>query len=174
MPYVAVIIPAFNEEQAIVKVLAAIPKHLNPIIIVVNNNSTDKTEKVALEAGATVVTELKQGYGYACLAGIDYIAQNALPIDIIVFLDADYSDYPEEMTMLIAPILANEADLVIGSRNLKPLPAGAMNIVQRFGNWLATRLIKFFYKTAFTDLGPFRAIEYSKLLQLKMKDTTYG
>ncbi len=172
---IAVIIPAHNEEKAIVKVLAEIPQVLNPIVIVVDNNSNDQTAQVAAQNGAIVLTEPKQGYGYACLKGIDYLQKQAnLKIDIVVFLDGDYSDYPAKMIDLIQPIIDHQADLVIGSRALGRQETGAMTIPQRFGNWLATRLIYFFYKKRFTDLGPFRAIGYKALLSLDMQDKTYG
>jgi len=172
---IAVIIPAHNEEEAIVKVLAEIPQGLNPTVIVVDNNSNDKTAQVAAQNGAIVLTETQQGYGYACLKGIDYLQKHSdLKTDIVVFLDGDYSDYPEKMVDLIQPIVDNQAHLVIGSRALGQQEKGAMTLPQRFGNWLATRLIYFFYKKRFTDLGPFRAIDYNSLLGLNMQDKTYG
>lgn len=169
---IKVIIPAFNEAEAIAKVIAEIPQDLVSEIIVVNNNSRDETSKVAKAAGATVLNEHRQGYGYACLAGLEYIKQ--YPCDIVVFLDADYSDYPEEMHRVVAPIQHNNFDFVIGSRALGIKESGSMTPQQIFGNWLATRLIKLFFGTVYTDLGPFRAIKYDKLMQLNMVDTTYG
>jgi glycosyltransferase involved in cell wall biosynthesis len=171
---VRVIIPAFNEQNGVGLVVNEIPKQLVAEIIVVNNNSNDKTSEVAQAAGATVLDEPKAGYGRACLKGMDYLTKIQGRTDIVVFLDADHSDYPEEMTMLIQPILDDEADLVIGSRALGNKERGSMTPQQIFGNWLATRLLKLFYNITFTDLGPFRAIRYDKLLALNMQDKTYG
>lgn len=171
---IRVIIPAFNEENGVGQVVNEIPKQLVTEIIVVNNNSNDKTSEVAQAAGATVLDEPKAGYGRACLKGVDYLTKIQDKTDIVVFLDADHSDYPEEMTMLIQPILDDNADLVIGSRALGNKERGSMTPQQIFGNWLATRLLKLFYNVTFTDLGPFRAIRYDKLLALNMQDKTYG
>ena len=151
-----------------------IPKHLIRDIIVCNNGSTDQTAQVAAAAGATVVNQPKKGYGNACLKGMEYIAQKTIKPDIIVFLDADYSDHPEEMTLIIAPITEGVADLVIGSRALGARESGSMTPQQVFGNWLATRLIQLFFNTSFTDLGPFRAIRYDKLLDINMIDKNFG
>ncbi|MEM7371693.1 MAG: glycosyltransferase family 2 protein [Bacteroidota bacterium] len=175
-PRIHVIIPAFNEAESIQKVLADIPDGLAEEVIVASNGSTDATEDNARLAGATVVREERKGYGYACLKGMAHIAakpQDEHP-DIVVFLDGDYSDYPEEMTDLIQPIVENGADMVIGSRALGDRESGAMQPQQIFGNWLATTLIRWLYKVEFTDLGPFRAIRYDKLLQIDMQDTTFG
>lgn len=173
MATIKVIIPAYNEEDAIVNVINEIPKEVSEIIVV-NNNSTDQTAKVAQEAGATVLKELQRGYGFACLKGLDYIAhQNEKP-DIIVFLDGDYSDYPEELTNIVAPILNQDIDLVIGARTKKLRESGSMTPQQVFGNWLACSLMKLFFSAKFTDLGPFRAIKYKALLDLNMEDKTYG
>jgi len=169
-----VVIPAFNEENAINRVLQDIPADLVREVIVCNNASTDQTAEVARANGATLVHQPIRGYGNACLKGLEYIAQNPTPPDIVVFLDADYSDYPEEMYQLVAPILNNEMDLVIGSRALGEMESGSMTPQQVFGNWLATNLIRFFYKYEFTDLGPFRAIRYDQLLAIDMQDKTYG
>lgn len=174
MTKIIVIIPAFNEEQSIKNVVDDIPKHIVQEIIVVNNNSTDATEKVAKNAGATVLLEPNMGYGYACLKGMDYIAKNNINPDIIVFLDGDYSDYPEQITEIIQPILENDIDLVIGSRNNSQRAKNSMTPQQVFGNWLATFLMKLLFKANFTDLGPFRAIKYNRLLALNMTDKTYG
>ncbi|GCC52144.1 glycosyltransferase family 2 protein [Chryseotalea sanaruensis] len=171
---VRVIIPAFNEENGVGQVVNEIPKQLVTEVIVVNNNSNDKTSEVAQAAGATVLDEPKAGYGRACLKGMDYLKKIDGKTDIVVFLDADHSDYPEEMAMLIQPILDDRADLVIGSRALGNKERGSMTPQQIFGNWLATRLLKLFYNVTFTDLGPFRAIRYDKLLALNMQDKTYG
>ena len=171
---VRVIIPAYNEENGVGKVIAAIPKHLVSEVIVVNNASTDNTIQVASNAGATVLHEPVPGYGRACLKGIEYVRAAASKTDIVVFIDADHSDYPEEIELLIQPILNQEADLVIGSRALGVKEKGSMTLPQVFGNWLATRLLKLFYGVAFTDLGPFRAITFSRLVELDMQDKTFG
>ena len=171
-----VIIPAFNEEQSIARVLAEIPAGLVREVIVVDNNSRDQTGPVAQAAGATVLREPRPGYGHACLAGMAHCFARPLPeqADIIVFLDGDYSDYPADMTALVQPILRDEADLVIGSRALGEREAGSMLPQQIFGNWLATTLLHRFYGTRFTDLGPFRAIRREALQRIGMQDTTYG
>ncbi len=169
---IAVIIPAFNEEKSIAKVIEAIPKNLVQYIIVVNNNSTDETVTVAKAAGAIVLTENRKGYGWACLKGMDYLKN--LSIDIVVFLDGDFSDFPEEIALLISPITNQNMDMVIGSRVLGNREKGSLLPQQRFGNWLATKLIRIFYGAKFTDLGPFRAIRYNRLMELKMADKTYG
>jgi glycosyltransferase involved in cell wall biosynthesis len=171
---VKVIIPAFNEENGVGQVIAEIPRHLVNEIIVVNNASTDKTGHVASAAGATVLHEPVSGYGRACLKGLAYLKTSETKPDIVVFLDADHSDYPEELEQLINPILKGGADLVIGSRALGNKEKGAMTPQQIFGNWLATRLLKLFYGVSFTDLGPFRAITYTRLIELDMQDKTFG
>ncbi len=170
---VKVIIPAYNEENAIAKVIQDIPPIVDQIIVV-NNNSTDNTYNVAKTAGATVINELKRGYGYACLRGMSYISSQETKPDIIVFLDGDYSDYPQQLSQLIAPIIEKDIDLVIGARVKALREKGAMTYPQKFGNWLATFLMKLFFGARFTDLGPFRAIKYHKLLALHMEDKTYG
>jgi glycosyltransferase involved in cell wall biosynthesis len=173
-PIIDVIIPAFNEEKSIGAVLDDIPKALVRDIIVCNNNSKDNTGAVALAHGATVVFQPLQGYGNACLKGMEYIARKEVKPNIVVFLDADYSDHPEEMLKLIAPITEGVADLVIGSRALGNREQGSMTPQQVFGNWLATLLIRLFFNYRFTDLGPFRAIRYDKLLNIHMIDKNYG
>ncbi len=169
-PRISVIIPVFNEQDAIEKVIGDIPSHLPTEIIVVDNGSTDQTAKLAAAMGARIVRENRRGYGSACLAGI---AATNNP-DIVVFLDGDYSDHPNEMPDLIAPILANRADLVIGSRVLGNSEPGALMIQARFGNRLATTLIKILFGVSYTDLGPFRAIRYRSLIDLDMRDKTFG
>lgn len=169
-----VIIPAFNEEMSIGQVLSDIPDDLVEEVIVCNNASTDRTAEVAAAGGATVLAEPRKGYGSACLRGIDYLKDKALPPDIVVFLDGDYSDHPEEMPKVVAPILENGYDLVIGSRALGNLEKGAMQPQQIFGNWLATTLIRLFYRVEFTDLGPFRAVRWPSLLDLQMEDPDFG
>ena len=173
-PIIDVIIPAFNEENSVGNVVRDIPKDLVREIIVVNNNSTDDTATKAKNAGATVLTEPIMGYGNACLKGMAHVAKKDNKPDIIVFLDADYSDYPEEIVEVIAPIMNQNMDMAIGSRALGNLEKGSMTPQQIFGNWLATFLLKLFYGVSYTDLGPFRAIKYSSLVALGMKDKTYG
>ena len=171
---IAVIIPAFNEENGVGQVIQEIPRNLVFEIIVVNNASTDNTEEIAKQNGATVLREPISGYGRACLKGINYLNLSENKPDIVVFLDADHSDYPEEIPELIKPILDNGVDLVIGSRALGSKEKGSMTPQQIFGNWLATRLLKIIYNVKFTDLGPFRAIKFTKLIELDMQDKTYG
>ncbi len=171
---IKVIIPAYNEENGVGEVIAEIPKDLVSEIIVVNNASTDKTEEVARTAGAIVLKEPIPGYGKACLKGMEYIANTNEKTDIVVFIDADHSDFPEEMQKLVEPIIKNEVDMVIGSRALGKKEKGSMAPQQIFGNWLATRLMKLIYNANFTDLGPFRAIRYSNLLALNMEDKNFG
>lgn len=170
---IKVIIPAYNEEESIDKVIYNIPPIVKEIIVV-NNNSTDNTQSAAKTAGATVINEPKRGYGYACLCGMNYISLQETKPDIIVFLDGDYSDYPQQLSQLVAPIIEKDIDLVIGARVRALREKGAMTYPQKFGNWLATKLMKLFFGARFTDLGPFRAIKYSKLLALHMEDKTYG
>jgi len=150
---VDVLIPAFNEENSIGHVIREIPDFVREIVVV-NNRSTDKTEEVATKAGATVLYQPAMGYGNACLMGMDHIAQKSQPPNIVVFLDGDYSDYPEEMVGLIKPIQQGKVDMVIGSRALGNKEAGSMMPQQIFGNWLATSLIRLFYGAKYSDLGP--------------------
>jgi glycosyltransferase involved in cell wall biosynthesis len=171
---ITVIIPAFNEAEAITRVISDIPQKLVSEVVVVNNNSTDATAERARGAGATVLDEPRQGYGFACLRGIGYL--RAKPVterpQVVTFLDGDYSDYPEEMSSLVKPVVAGECDLAIGARVQRS--KGAMPGHQVLGNWLALMLIRLFYGVRFTDLGPFRAIRFDRLLALDMKDQTYG
>ena len=173
-PIIRVIIPAFNEENSVGRVVSELPADLVQEIIVVNNNSNDQTAVEAARAGATVLHERIQGYGRACLRGIAYAQQCQPPTDIVVFVDADYSDFPAEMPALVAPIMNQQADLVIGSRALGNRESGSMTPQQIFGNWLATSLLRWLYGVRFTDLGPFRAIRFDTLLALDMQDKTYG
>lgn len=168
-PIINVVIPAMNEEQAIGKVIAEVPKSVSRIIVA-NNNSTDKTADVARAAGAEVVDVPIAGYGRACLAGIEL----AQPCDILVFIDGDASDYPEELNSLVQPILDNEADFVIGSRLSGEAESGSLTVPQQFGNALACWLMRLFWDGKFTDLGPFRAIRMTALAQLKMQAPTFG
>lgn len=170
---VDVVIPAYNEEEAIHKVIGDIPSIVREIVLV-DNNSKDKTIEVAIAAGATVLSEPKQGYGAACLKGINYLAQKENPPQILVFLDGDYADYPEELPLVIEPIVQNQADFVVGSRALGNRAKGALTPQQIYGNKLAALLLKLFFGQKATDLGPFRAINFNSLLALQMKDTNYG
>jgi len=170
---IRVIIPAFNEEKSIAKVIGAIPETVNEIIVV-NNNSTDETALVARKAGATVLTETQMGYGYACLMGLNYVQEQSKTPDIIVFIDGDYSDYPQELPKVVAPIIEGGTDFVIGARVKSLREKGSMTPQQVFGNWLATFLMRLLYGAKFSDLGPFRAIRYERLLELEMQDKTYG
>lgn len=171
-----VIIPAFNEEKSIALVLDDIPQSAVREVIVCNNASTDNTAEAARRSGATVLTENRKGYGSACLKGITYL-KNKPPAeqpDVVVFLDGDYSDHPEQLPALVRPIEREDCDLVIGSRALGELEQGAMQPQQVFGNWLATTLIRLFYTYQFTDLGPFRAIKWTSLQEIDMKDPDFG
>ena len=172
-PRIKVIIPAFNEEASIAHVIRDIPDMVQEVIVV-NNNSTDSTVSTAENAGATVLSESRKGYGYACLKGMDYIASQDIQPEIIVFLDGDYSDYPDELPKVVGPIIDEDMDMVIGARVKHLREKGSMTFPQRFGNWLATFLMKLFFGSTFTDLGPFRAIKYDRLLELEMEDKTYG
>ncbi|MFT6815892.1 MAG: glycosyltransferase involved in cell wall biosynthesis [Sphingobacteriales bacterium] len=174
MSAIKVIIPAYNEQASIKKVLDDIPRELVDEIIVINNASTDNTAEVAKTSGATVLFESVKGYGSACQKGLTYLSTLTEKPDIVVFLDADYSDHPEEIEKLIKPILEEEVMMVIGSRATGKMEKGAMMPQQIFGNWLATSLIKLFYGYTFTDLGPFRAIRYDALLKIDMQDTSFG
>lgn len=170
---VAVIIPARDEESALPVVLARIPKWVD-VVFVVDNGSSDGTARVAAAAGARVVDEPVPGYGRACLAGIAAATAPDVAPDVLVFLDADGSDFPEQMERLVAPLAARTADLVIGSRNLGTMFPGAMTPPQRFGNVLAPFLIRTIWGVHFTDLGPFRAVRASELARLEMDDPTFG
>lgn len=173
MPKIVVIIPALNEQNSIGKVVKEIPDVVTEIVVV-DNGSEDATHENAVKTGVTVLSEPRRGYGWACLKGIAYFKNQETPPDIIVFLDGDYSDYPAELTQVIKPIINNGVDMVIGSRALGRRQKGSMTIPQVFGNWLATSLIRLFYSVKFTDLGPFRAIKFDKLIALGMSDKTYG
>lgn len=171
---VDVIIPALNEEEAIAKVVGDIPKEIVRNIVVVDNGSTDKTAEAARDAGALVYAQNERGYGAACLKGIEVLSNFEPVPELVVFLDGDYSDHPEQMHQVIAPILNNSADMVIGSRALGNREPGAMMPQQRFGNWLATFLIRFLYKFRYSDLGPFRAISWKVLEEINMQDRDFG
>lgn len=172
-PIIDVIIPAYNEEKSIPKVIAEIPVVVRHIVVA-NNNSTDRTGEVAKAGGAQVVFEPQKGYGKACLTAMEWIKNQEVQPDIVVFLDGDYSDYPEEMLGLLEPITQGKADMVIGSRALGQREAGSMTFPQVFGNWLATTMIKYMQGAKFSDLGPFRAIDWRKLIDLNMVDENFG
>ena len=169
---IAVLIPALNEEKSISRVLDDLPDAPNLVTIVADNGCTDRTAEVAREHGAVVVVEPRRGYGWACLAAMR-TAQQYEP-QVVVFLDADYSDHPEELPRVVAPILEGKADMVIGSRVLGNRQPGALLPQARFGNWLSTMLIYLFWRFRYSDLGPFRAIRWQALLALQMQDKTYG
>lgn len=173
-PDIRVIIPAFNEQNAVGLVIDEIPKDLVSEIIVVDNGSTDDTYEQAKSRGATTLREPLRGYGNACLRGLQHIEESEAKPDVVVFLDGDHSDFPEQLGKLTTPIVENESDLVIGSRALGKKEKGSMTPQQVVGNWLATTLIKLFYGVKYTDLGPFRAIRYSCLQTIEMQDKTYG
>lgn len=173
MTDIKVIIPAYNEANSIAQVIHEIPESVSEVIVV-NNNSSDETAKIAENAGATVLSEKNMGYGYACLCGIQYVVQQSKTPDIIVFIDGDYSDYPEDLTKVVQPIIDHNIDFVIGARVKEKREQGSMTPQQIFGNWLATFLMRLLFGSRFTDLGPFRAIKYDKLLTLEMEDKTYG
>jgi glycosyltransferase involved in cell wall biosynthesis len=167
-----VIIPAFNEARAIGRVIGDIPDGLVDEVIVVNNGSTDETGRNASSAGATVLREKRRGYGWACLRGLEYAM--ARDPDVIVFLDGDYSDHPDEMTRLLKPLIDGQADLVIGSRILGQREPGAMLPQALIGNRVACLLMRLIWGARFTDLGPFRAVRAEALRTLAMSDKTYG
>lgn len=171
MTKIAVIIPAFNEARSIGQVVAALPKKVDQIIVA-DNASTDATAKIAREHGAVVVHEKKKGYGYACLKGMEFLEDD--PPEIVVFLDGDYSDYPEDLETLVDPILKEAVVFSLGARDKKLRERGALTPQQVFGNGLACFLMRWLYKSRFTDLGPFRAIRWETLQSLEMQDKTYG
>ncbi len=173
-PKIVVIIPAHNEEDSIGKVVNDIPKDWVSDVIVCSNNSTDNTKQVAETAGAIVLEESRKGYGWACIKGMEYADQMTVRPDIIVFMDGDYSDFPQELPNLVKPIIEDDIVLVIGSRAKGQKESGSMTIPQRFGNWLSTRLMHLFYGVKYSDLGPFRAMKFNELLQLNMSEMTFG
>lgn len=168
-----VVIPALNEERSLPLVLADLPRPPVRRVVVADNGSSDATARVAREGGAEVVDATRRGYGSACLAGLDHVRRTGPP-DIVVFVDADWSDHPEELPRLVAPILAGEADLVIGSRILGSREPGALLPQARAGNLIACGLIRLLYGHRFTDLGPFRAVRWDALERLGMSDPNFG
>jgi len=171
-PRIFVLIPALNEEASIGAVIDDIPKDIVTETVVIDNGSTDNTAETAKGHGATVLTEMERGYGHALMKGINYLSP--IDPDILVFLDGDYSDHPEELTRVVRPVLEGGYDLVIGSRVLGEREKGALLPQARFGNWLSAMLIRLFWGYSFTDLGPFRAIRYDRFRALEMKELTYG
>ncbi|MBI3795740.1 MAG: glycosyltransferase family 2 protein [Deltaproteobacteria bacterium] len=171
-PRIAVLIPALNEEASLPYVLTDLPKDVVQEVVVIDNGSSDRTAEMARAQGATVLNEPRRGYGSACLAGIAYL--KAREPDVVVFLDADYSDYPDELPAVVQPIIAEEYDFVLGSRTKGQAEPGALLFQARFGNALATSLIRWLYGFPYSDLGPFRAIRFPALLNLGMIDRTYG
>lgn len=170
VPRLAVIIPALNEEQSIGGVIDAIPRHLHPDIVVVDNGSTDATAETARARGARVISEPHRGYGAACLAGLAALRD----VDVVAFLDADLSDDPALLPELVEPIVSNRADFVIGSRMSGQREPGALPPHSRFGNWLAGMILTHLYRQPTTDLGPFRAIRRDALERLHMADRNFG
>ncbi len=167
---VVAIIPALNEEESIGKVISELPNVIDQIIVC-DNGSTDNTARVATKAGAVVVQEPERGYGAACLKAV---AAAATDTDILLFIDADYSDYPAEALHLLTPLAESQCDLVIGSRMLTYKDHKALPPVAAFGNWLTSNLIKLFWGVRFTDIGPFRAIRYDRYRVLSMRDRNFG
>jgi glycosyltransferase involved in cell wall biosynthesis len=168
-----VVIPALNEEGSIGLVLAGLPRPPVRRVVVADNGSRDKTAEVARAGGAEVIPAPRPGYGSACLAGLAHLAATGPP-EVVVFIDADYSDHPEELPSLVAPILAGEADLVIGSRILGKRERGALLPQARAGNLVACLLVRWLYGHRYTDLGPFRAVRWEALERLRMADPDFG
>lgn len=171
-PRIDVLIPALNEQKSIAQVIDALPDEIVRHVIVVDNGSRDATAEVARNAGARVVSEPQRGYGAACLRGLRHLAED--PPEIVVFLDADFSDHPEELLQVIAPILHGGVDLVIGSRTLGKSEPGALLPQAIFGNWLACTLMSALFGYQFSDLGPFRAIRWQSLEACEMRDEDFG
>lgn len=171
MNKIAVIIPVLNEAYSIGRVLNALPNKIGDVIVV-DNGSIDGTPSVAKKNGAIVLHEFQKGYGNACLKGMSYLSKN--PPEIVVFLDGDYSDFPEELDKIVAPIQEENVEFSLGARVKSLREIGSLTPQQIFGNSLACFLMRLLYKSRFTDLGPFRAIRWSTLQGLKMQDKTYG
>ena len=170
IPAISVVIPAYNEEESIGLVIKSLPQKKIKEIIVVNNGSTDKTASIAKQYGARVVNETCRGYGAACLKGVSEVSDP----EIVVFVDGDFSDFPEEIESLVKPIIENRADFVLGSRMIFPESRAALLPQARYGNLLAVFLIRLFFRYKFTDLGPFRAIRYQSLKEISMTDKNFG
>ena len=168
--FVTVIIPALNEERSVGRVIAELPDSID-CVIVCDNGSTDNTAQAARAAGALVTYEPERGYGAACLKAAELIPAET---DILLYIDADYSDYPEEAPLLLDPIVNRSADIVIGSRTRKADARKVLTPLARFGNWLAPGLIRLIWGVRYTDLGPFRAIRYSRYHELRMRDRNFG
>ena len=171
MDSIVVLIPAFNEAPSIAQVIKALPSSVAEVIVI-DNGSTDRTAEIAKANGATVLFEARKGYGYACLKGMEYLNTN--PADLVVFLDGDFSDFPQELNLLCAPLLEGKVDFVLGARVRSLREKGSLTPQQQFGNGLACFLMRWLYGSRFTDLGPFRAIRWKTLQSLEMQDKTYG
>ena len=171
MAFISVVIPALNEQEVIARTIAAIPRDLVSEIIVVDNGSTDRTAEEARRAGARVVSEPARGYGRACRRGVDSVSKDC---DIIVQMDADLSDDPGEMPLLVGPVIEQGYDLVLGSRIMGRREEKSMTAAQLFGSHLASFMLRLFYGVRYTDMGPFRAITKSALDRLELREQTYG
>jgi len=171
-PRVSVIIPVWNEAKSLPRVLGEVPRDQVAEIVVVDNGSTDGSAHAARELGATVIHEPRRGYGAACLAGLEYLRRD--PPDIVVFLDGDFSDHPEELPRLLEPLRRNGCDMVVGSRVRGHAEPGSLLPQARFGNRLAVMLLRLLFRTRYTDLGPFRAVRFARLLELGMRDRDFG
>ncbi len=169
---IGLIIPAHNEEEALPKVLGALPRIEGLDVVVVDNASTDDTPHVAKAMGFNVVREERPGYGYACLKGIEYFRDKGP--EVAAFMDGDYSDYPEELLSVTGPVLNGDYDLVIGSRTLKSTARRALPLHARAGNALSVLLIRMLFGFRYTDLGPMRAVRFKRLLELGMEEKTFG
>ncbi len=169
---VDVVIPVLNEERALPQVLAELPSSLIRQVVVVDNGSTDRSAEVARDGGARVVSEPRRGYGRAVWTGICQLMSD--PPEVVVFIDGDAADDPTELSRLVEPIATDDADLVIGSRTTGRIAEGAMPLAQRLGNLLVPLIIRALYHTETTDLGPFRAIRWSSLMELKLIDRGFG
>ncbi len=165
---IVAIIPALNEEETLPKVLGDMPKDLVNEVVVVDNGSSDRTASIAEEFGATVLHESERGYGYPCLRAIKHLKDD--PPDVVVFVDGNYSDHPTEIPLLVEPIKREGYDMVLGSRIMGEAEEGSLRPPVLFGNWLATTLMRIFYGFKYTDLGPFRAIKFDKLIELDVQD----
>jgi glycosyltransferase involved in cell wall biosynthesis len=169
---VAIVIPAFNEEEAICHLLPQIPCDVAQWVIVVDNGSTDKTAEVARQAGAIIAYEPMRGYGRSCFTG--YQTACSLGADVVVFMDGDGSDNPADLPMMLSPLQHNQADLVVGSRVSKRAEHGAVPPQARLGNWLVSNMIRLFYGLRLSDIGTFRVIHCAALDALHMHEMTFG